>query len=41
MKQVILYGVGSVELRRDVEYFLDDNYEILGYSDTHYTYDSL
>lgn len=41
MKQVILYGVGSVELRRDVEYFLDNNYEILGYSDTHYTYDSL
>lgn len=41
MKKVILYGVGSVELRRDVEYFLDDNYMILGYSDTHYTYDSL
>ena len=24
-KKVILYGVGSIELRRDAEYFLDDS----------------
>ena len=41
MKKVILYGVGSVELRRDAEYFMDDEYEIVGYSDSHYSYDSL
>lgn len=41
VKKVILYGVGSVELRRDAEYFMDDEYEIVGYSDSHYSYDSL
>lgn len=41
MKRVILYGVRHVELRRDIEYFLDDGYEIIGYSDTYYTSDVL
>lgn len=41
MKKVILYGVRHVELRRDIEYFLDDNYEISGYSDTYYRSDVL
>lgn len=38
---MILYGVRHVELRRDIEYFLDDSYEIIGYSDTYYTSDVL
>lgn len=41
MKKVILYGVRHVELRRDIEHFLDDCYEIIGYSDTYYTSDVL
>lgn len=41
MKKIVLYGVGSIELRRDIEYFLDDGYEIVGYSDTHYRSDVL
>lgn len=36
MKKIILYGVTSIELRRNVEYFLDKRCEIMGYSDTHY-----
>lgn len=39
MKQVILYGVRHIELRREIEYFLDDEYEIVGYSDTWYESD--
>ena len=41
VKQIILYGVRHVELRRDIELFLDDGYEIIGYSDTWYTSDVL
>lgn len=41
VKQIILYGVRHVELRRDIEFFLDDGYEIIGYSDTWYTSDVL
>ena len=41
MKTVILYGVCQVELRRDIECFLDDGYEIIGYSDTCYVNDVL
>lgn len=41
MKRVILHGVHHVELRRDVEYFLDDGYEIVGYSHSYYTSDIL
>jgi len=41
MRRVILYGVRHVELRRDIEYFLDDAYEIIGYSDSYYTSDVL
>lgn len=41
MKKLILYGVRHVELRRNIEYFLDDSYEIIGYSDGHYTNDVL
>ncbi|MCX4304586.1 MAG: hypothetical protein OSJ69_02155 [Acetatifactor sp.] len=41
MKKVILYGVTCVELRRNAEAFLDDEFEIAGYSDTYYTKDVL
>lgn len=41
MKKLILYGVSQVKLRRDIEYFLDDDWEIIGYSDTYYTSDVL
>ena len=41
MKRLILYGVRHVELRRNVEYFLDNSYEIVGYSDSYYTTDVL
>lgn len=40
-EKIILYGVRQVELRRDVERFLDDGYEIIGYSDTYCTCDAL
>ncbi len=36
---IILYGVRHIELRRNIEYFLDDEYEIIGYSDTWYESD--
>ncbi|MCM1235103.1 MAG: hypothetical protein NC489_33810 [Ruminococcus flavefaciens] len=39
--KVIIYGVKNIETRRNIEYFLDDNYEIVGYSDGHYPYDVL
>lgn len=38
-KKVILYGVRQVALRREAKFFLDDGYEIIGYSDGHYTED--
>ena len=41
MKKIVLYGVRHVELRRDIEFFLDDGYEISGYSDTYYQSDVL
>lgn len=41
MKKIILYGVTSVELRRNIEFFLDRDWEIVGYSDTHYREDVL
>ena len=41
VKRLILYGVRHVELRRNVEYFLDNSYEIVGYSDSYYTTDVL
>lgn len=41
MKKIVLYGVRHVELRRDIEFFLDDGYTIAGYSDTYYTSDVL
>lgn len=41
MKKIILYGVRHVELRREIEYFLDDGDEIVGYSDGHYSSDIL
>lgn len=41
MKKIIIYGVKNVDLRRSIEYFLDDEYEIIGYSDGVYTYDIL
>lgn len=39
MKKVIIYGVRNVEVRRNIEFFLSDDYEIIGYSDGHYPYD--
>ena len=41
MKYVIIYGVSwnNLKVRRYIEKFLDDEYEILGYSDGHYTSD--
>lgn len=41
MKKIILYGVTSVELRRNIEFLLDRDWEIVGYSDTHYREDVL
>lgn len=41
VRRIILYGVRHVELRRDIEFFLDDGYEISGYSDSYYTCDVL
>lgn len=40
-KRIILYGVKQIELRRDIEFFLGDDCEIVGYSDSYYTYDVL
>lgn len=39
MKKVIIYGIKNIEVRRNIENFLDDSYEIVGYSDGHYSYD--
>ncbi len=36
MKKVVIYGVKNSELRKDIEFFLDDNYKIVGYSDTYF-----
>ena len=41
MKKIIVYGVKNLELRRSIEYFLDDHYKIVGYTDGHYEYDVL
>lgn len=39
MKKVIIYGIKNIMVRREIENFLDDEYEILGYSDGHYSCD--
>lgn len=39
MKKIIVYGVKNLEFRRQMEYFLDDHYEIIAYSDGHYKRD--
>lgn len=39
MKRIILYGVGNIDLRRKIENFLGDGYEIIGYSDGVFSYD--
>ncbi len=39
MKKVIIYGVKNLSLRREIENFLDDTYEIIGCSDGHYKED--
>ena len=39
MKKIVIYGVKNIGLRREIEAFLDDNYEIIGYSDGHYERD--
>lgn len=41
MRKIILYGVTSVELRRNIEFFLDKGCQIIGYSDTNYREDVL
>lgn len=34
MKRVVVYGIYGIELRRKIEHFMDDNYEIIGYMDS-------
>ncbi len=43
MKKIILYGCGlaSVEMRRNIEFFLDGNYEIVGCIDGKYDHDAI
>lgn len=41
MKKVILYGVANIPLRRRIEQFPDDEYEIIGCSDTYLTVDTV
>lgn len=41
MNKIIIYGLYSVELRRKVEHFLSDDFEIIGYSDTYLKTDIL
>lgn len=40
-KRIILYGVRQIELRRRIEFFLGNEWEIIGYSDSHYKRDIL
>lgn len=37
MKKIVIYGVARIELRQDIENFLDDDYKIIGYSDAYFT----
>lgn len=39
MKNIIIYGVTNIRLRREIEYYLSDEYIITGYSDTYYKED--
>lgn len=41
MKKIIIFGVKNVELRRNIAFFLDEDYAIVGCSDGHYKYDIL
>ena len=41
MKKVVVYGVRKLEIRRYIDHFLDESYEIIGYTDGHYTRDIL
>lgn len=36
MKRVVVYGVNRIELRQNIEHFLDDDYQIIGYSDGYF-----
>ena len=36
MKKIIIYGIENIILCKNIEFFLDDDYEIIGYSDTYY-----
>ncbi|MEY8338967.1 hypothetical protein AALB16_13260 [Lachnospiraceae bacterium 62-35] len=36
MKRIIVYGVSRIELRQDIEHFLDDDYKVIGYSDSYF-----
>ncbi|MBO4909054.1 MAG: hypothetical protein J5476_07215 [Lachnospiraceae bacterium] len=41
-ERIIVYGIWSLEIRRAIEFFLDEkNYEIIGYSDTNADSDTL
>lgn len=40
-KQIIVYGVYSLELRRKIESFLDDEFVIIGYTDSYHKKDIL
>lgn len=41
MQKIILYGIKQIKLMRQIEAFLSDKYEIIGYSDGHYTGDTI
>ena len=38
-KRVVLYGVDDIEIRRAIEFFMDDSYVIIGCSDHRYKFD--
>ena len=35
MKKVLAYGVGNIELRRKIEKFMDNGYQIVAYTDSY------
>ena len=41
MKKIVFYGVANCALRNKAEHYLDDNYIVIGYTDSFYTEDIL
>lgn len=39
MKKIIIYGVTNIKLRKEIEYYLSEEYKVVGYSDTYYNED--